>query len=511
METDVLIVGAGPTGLMLANQLARFGVDFQIIDPKSGPTRESRAMSVSSRSMEVYQQLGLADQILETSREIQGITMVHNGRTLAQVSLTDIGTEFSDFGRLTTTFEQNKNETLLYQNLTSRGKKVLWNYSFEGYEELEEGVVTTVKSTHDESTHNITSQYVVGCDGARSPVRHQLNVGFEGGTYDNKFYVADVQLKWEYGFDNVVMMPEKGVFVAFFPLQEKNAVRVIGTLPKEFADQDNIGFGDLQLKMKEVSKINFQIESVNWFSVYRIHHRVVDAFSRGRIFLAGDAAHIHSPAGGQGMNTGLQDAHNLGWKLAYVLQGQATPALLDTYNEERLPYAQALVNSTDKGFVFISGQQWWARTLRSYVVLPLFSVAMKYRKPAVKVFQQLSQLFYSYSKRSLASQQTQQRLKFKAGDRLPYMGPGYLKQLTEPNFYLIRISDRPLTHSQRQTLEQALPMPTTFLEDPLTEAWKQKGVRSELYLLVRPDQHLLYVGDHLDAAQLQKAFPYLTQ
>jgi len=212
MDTQVLIVGAGPTGLMLANQLNRFGIDFIVVDIKSGPTIQSRAMSISSRSMEVYQQLDLSDTILERSKEIQGITMVRNGKKYAHVNLTNIGEEFSDFARLTTTFEQNKNEQLLYRNLLNQGKDVMWHFSFLSYKESNGEVITQVKNIKDGSLRSINSKYIVGCDGASSVVRKYGDFSFEGDTYDNKFYVADVTLSWKYGFDNVVMVPEKRRF-----------------------------------------------------------------------------------------------------------------------------------------------------------------------------------------------------------------------------------------------------------------------------------------------------------
>jgi 2-polyprenyl-6-methoxyphenol hydroxylase-like FAD-dependent oxidoreductase len=502
MTTEVLIIGAGPTGLMFANQLQRFGIDFILVDTKSGPTLESRAMSVSSRSMEIYQQLGLSDTVLERSKKVQGITMLRNGKQLAQVNLTDIGDEFCDFARLTTTFEQNKNEQLLYENLLKQQKEVLWKHSFESCQETAEGVITQVKNLENQTITTIHSKYIVGCGGARSPVRKHSKFSFEGGTYDNKFYVADLSIRWDYGYDNVVMVPENGIFVAFFPLQEQNKIRVIGTLPKEFADQEDISFSTIEQKIKEVSKVEFEIAAVNWFSVYRIHHRVVDTFSKGRVFLAGDAAHIHSPAGGQGMNTGLQDAHNLGWKMAFVLKGYAPASLLDTYNQERLPYALSLVNSTDKGFEFISGHTWLTKTLRSYVVLPLFSVAMRYKMPAVQIFKRLSQLFYSYAKGPLALHQSQQKLTFRAGDQLPQRKNGYYNHFKAPTLHLVCIGKEPLSEDKKAQLSQLFPFEINVVEEKLSAQWKQYGVQSDLFILVRPDHHILFVGDTIAPHQV---------
>lgn len=495
MNTQVLIIGAGPTGLMLANQLNRFGIDNIVIDTKAGPTLESRALSVSSRSMEIYQQLGLSDTVLKRSKEVQGITMVHNGKKYAQVNLTEIGGEFCDFARLTTTFEQNKNEQLLYENLTENSSTVMWNHGFDSFKEGDGDVFTQVKNLKDNTIQTIRSKYLVGCDGARSAVRKGAGFSFEGGTYDNKFYVADVSLTWDYGYDNVVMMPEKGVFAAFFPLQKDKKMRIIGTLPKEFANVDDIDFSTVEKKVRQVAKVEFKIDELNWFSVYRIHHRVVDAFKKGNVFLAGDAAHVHSPAGGQGMNTGLQDAHNLGWKLGYVLNGDANDSLLETYNEERLPYARSLVNGTDKGFQFISGHSWLVRNVRSHFILPLFSLAMKYKWPAVGLFKRLSQLFYSYQKGSLSIGTSNQSLKFGPGDQIPFVRKEFYKNFNSQNFHLVCITSEELTRTQKESVRGSLPFPIDFLQERITPEWHKFGVQSDLFILVRPDHHILWLGD----------------
>lgn len=497
MNTQVLIIGAGPTGLMLANQLNRFGIENIVIDTKSGPTLESRALSVSSRSMEVYQQLGLSDTVLERSKEVQGITMFHKGKKYAQVDLTEIGGEFCDFARLTTTFEQNKNEQLLYENLSESNSTVLWNHGFNSFKEESGNVFTQVKNLKENTIQTIRSKYLVGCDGASSAVRKSAGFSFEGGTYDNKFYVADVSLSWSYGYDNVVMMPEKGVFVAFFPLQEKKKMRIIGTLPKAFANVENIDFSSVEKKVREAAKVKFNIEELNWFSVYRIHHRVVDTFKKGNVFLAGDAAHVHSPAGGQGMNTGLQDVHNLGWKLGYVLNGDANESLLDTYNEERLPYARALVNGTDKGFQFISGHNWLVRNIRSHLVLPLFSLAMNYKIPAVGLFKRLSQLFYSYSKSSLSIGKSNQSLNFGPGDQIPYIRKEFYKNFQSRKFYLVCITSEDLSQTKRKSVTDSFSFPIEFLEERISPEWRKFGVQSDLFVLVRPDHHILWVGDSL--------------
>jgi 2-polyprenyl-6-methoxyphenol hydroxylase-like FAD-dependent oxidoreductase len=424
VTTDVVIIGAGPTGLMLANQLNRFGVSFIVVDSKSSPTLESRAMSVTSRSMELYQQLNLSDKVLEQSLVINGFAFYNNAKKIAEASLAEIGNLYSDFGRMTTTFEQNKNETILYENLQTEKNNVWWNTLFIALTETNEGVIIEVENKIRLEKKTINANYIIGCDGARSVIRHQRDFTFKGGTYETKFYVADVCITWQQGYDKIVMAPAKGIFVAFFPLQGEKRMRIVGTLPVGFADKEVIDFDVLEAIIKKTSKFDLNFDSVGWHSVYKVHHRCVDEFSKGRIFLAGDAAHVHSPAGGQGMNTGLQDAHNLGWKLALVLNGIAKPALLHTYNEERLPFAQSLIQYTDKGFAILASGNWFIGLLRTYIILPLMGKLMNFNKPKIFLFKKLSQLFYSYKKYSLSLSFSKQKLKFKAGDRLPYIHKG---------------------------------------------------------------------------------------
>lgn len=355
MKTDVLIIGAGPTGLMLANQLNRFGINFFIADSKSSPTEQSRALAVSARSMELYQQLGLSDTVIEQSTDVVGFKIFMDGKNKADISLKGLGKGLSDFENFMNAFEQNKNEKLLSENLIEHNHSIQWNYEFIKFTEDGDSIKVELKNIKTNEILLVTTKYLVGCEGARSPVRHQLGLEFDGGTYENKFFVADTVLDWEFGYDKVILVPTPFVFITFFPLKGDKKIRVIGTLPREFENQEEIDFEALEKVIKESTKLELDFKEVLWHSVYKLHHRSVNVFNKGNVFLAGDSAHIHSPAGGQGMNTGLQDAHNLAWKLAFVIKGIAKDELLNTYNEERLPFAKALLNSTDKGFTFLAG------------------------------------------------------------------------------------------------------------------------------------------------------------
>ncbi len=494
LRTRVIIIGAGPTGLMAANQLSRFGIDFVLLDSKDGPTVQSRAITVTARSLEIYQQMGLTDAVLEEGARINSFNIYSAGKKKAEVKIGEIGIGLTDFHYLLG-YEQSKNEGLLYQNLKKIGHEVLWNTEFISLEQTPGAVAATVKNQSE--TFNITGTYLIACDGARSQVRHQLNFKFSGGTYENKFFVADVVMNWPLEYDRLVISPGDHSFCAFFPLKGEHCYRVVGTLPKGYTDREDIAFEDLDNTIKRTFKLPLEFEKVNWFSVYKLHHRCVDRFQSGNVFLAGDAAHIHSPAGGQGMNTGLQDAYNLAWKIAFVQKGIAKESLLETYNEERLPFAQWLMKFTDRAFTLMTSTNWFIRNLRKYIGLNLagFILSRKLLRP--RLFKTVSQTWYSYTGKSLSSGfSSKQKLTFRTGDRLPFIRSDYYTSFTTPGFHLIHISDQP---SQNLHPEKALPFPITLVHNRLEE-WKAFGVQLELFILVRPDNYILLIADCWDAA-----------
>ncbi len=234
-----------------------------------------------------------------------------------------------------------------------------------------------------------------------------------------------------------------------------------------------------------------EIENMNWFSVYKLHHRSVDTFKKGNVFLAGDAAHIHSPAGGQGMNTGLQDAYNLTWKMALVLKQIAGEKLLETYNEERLPFAKWLLKFTDRFFGIMTSSNIFISWVRNNILPTLlkFFFSRSFIRPIM--FRTLSQIQWSYKACSISQNKSAQKLKFKAGDRLPFVlinNETVYKLLTEPAFHLLIIGDTKTVN-------------TTEFVKPVTldiEAWKPFGVLKPLYILVRPDNYIGLIADEIN-------------
>jgi 2-polyprenyl-6-methoxyphenol hydroxylase-like FAD-dependent oxidoreductase len=498
---DVIIIGAGPTGLMAANQLARFNINFLIVDSKEGPTEQSRAIVITARSMEIYQQLGISQHAIEEGRFITDFAIFVKGKEKAMAHVGEFGKGLTDFSYLLA-FEQSKNEKLLVKNLAAYSKEVNWNTALENIVQQPNLIEVSLKYLYKphQPVEKVSAKYIIGCDGAGSMVRHLFNFSFKGGTYEQQFYVADTKLIWQEGFNKLILCPSRKNFCGFFPMAGSNTHRIIGTVPKALNDRHDIDFKDLEEAIKETVGFPIEIEAMNWFSVYKLHHRSVESFNKGNIFLAGDAAHIHSPAGGQGMNTGLQDAYNLCWKLAMVIKNRADEKLLTTYNEERLPFARWLLKFTDRFFGIMTSSNIIISWVRNNI-LP-FLLKFAFKRPFIRrtMFRTLSQVQWSYKDCSISKNKTVQKLKFRAGDRLPYVlinKESIYKQLRSSAFHLLIIGDTGNSFSADDLVKPV----TVGMEE-----WKRFGVTKPLYILVRPDNYIGLVADEMNEAILHDYF-----
>jgi len=503
MRTKILIVGAGPTGLMAACQLARFDCELIIIDQKACPTVESRAMILTPRSLEIYQQMGLGKDLLKKSKAIPDLAIFIDGREKARFNLSVAGNEMTRFPEFKA-FEQFKNEKLLYRFLEQTGRDVHWNTEFKSLRQRrKEVVVEASRSVNGVITPiTIIADFLLACDGASSPVRHALQMDFAGGTYPNKFFVADAKINWQQSPQRLIATPGRNNFCAFFPMYGDNSYRILGTLPAGDEPGKPKCFADVKRVIAETSKIPMQIEQVNWFSVYQLHHRCIKKFRNQNCFFLGDAAHIHSPAGGQGMNTGLQDAHNLAWKLALVTRQKASLHLLDTYHNERYPYAQWLLKFTDRLFEFMTGNSLLHHIVRKYLLSFFFYRVSANPWTRKKIFLSLSQLGYSYPSGPAKFQRTAQKLKFSTGGRCPYVKVNIEGEtestydlLNVPAFVLLMIGDFGNVPEIQLPLQWAALLKRVQL--PLDAQWRELGVIKNLILLIRPDQYIGLIADEL--------------
>ena len=259
--------------------------------------------------------------------------------------------------------------------------------------------------------------YLAGCDGAHSAVREALQIGFPGGTYDHLFYVADVDARGAVMNGELHGALDTTDFLIVFPLKDEGRARLIGTVRTDAEHQhDELSWDDVSQRVIEWMRID--VERVHWFSTYRVHHRVADQFRKGRAFLLGDAAHIHSPVGGQGMNTGIGDAVNLAWKIAAVVHGRADASLLDTYEPERIAFARRLVATTDRAFTGVTSDGAIARRVRLNVVPALAPALFAFTAARRFMFRTISQTAVNYRGSSLSEGRAGA---VHGGDRLPWV------------------------------------------------------------------------------------------
>ncbi|GJG85207.1 2-polyprenyl-6-methoxyphenol hydroxylase [Gemmatimonadetes bacterium T265] len=409
---QVLIVGAGPTGLVLALRLARHGVPFRIVDRNAGPAQASRAMAVQARTLEFYRQLGFADAVVAAGIQVEAAHVREGGHDVARVALADMGVGLSPYP-FVLCYPQDDHERFLVGQLAAAGVAVEWGVELTAFTQTDAGVRAVLDRGGTAETCGVA--YLCGCDGARSRVRETLAVGFPGGTYDQLFYVADVKVA-ERVPDELYMSLGDDAFALMLPVRSSGTHRFIGVMPPGLAGRTDLTFEDVRPSAEAL--LGAHAAEVHWFSTYRVHHRVASHFRAGRSFLAGDAGHIHSPAGGQGMNTGIGDAVNLSWKLAHVLQGRAAPSLLDTYEPERIAFARTLVATTDRVFTGVVGRGATGHLVRTWLVphlLPLLAGFAAVRRAA---FETVSQVRLSYHESALSAGRAGD---VHGGDRLPWV------------------------------------------------------------------------------------------
>jgi 2-polyprenyl-6-methoxyphenol hydroxylase-like FAD-dependent oxidoreductase len=323
---DILIVGAGPTGLTLACELKRRGLNFRLIDKLSTPTTQSRALALQARSLDIFEKLGALSRMLDKGLAVTTTHLYENGQEIGKAYFTTLPTPYP----FVLILPQSDTEAILAARLHELGGAIERSTELLS---LEGSLATLLLPSGKQET--IEATWIIGCDGAHSTVRHCLKLPFKGTKFPESFFLADVVIPNLAHREIHAFMTAKGI-LGIIPLPTSHHFRLITTFPTEQID------------------IPLSIERVIWSSLFSIHRRIVPHFSQGSTFLCGDAAHIHSPAGGQGLNIGIQDAFNLAWKLSAVLKKQSPPSLLSTYNEERHPVAQHTLWATTLATFFLS-------------------------------------------------------------------------------------------------------------------------------------------------------------
>ena len=378
LRTDVLVVGAGPSGLMLAACLARLGVDAIIVDGKDGPTRESRALGVQARSMELYDQLGLLDRVLAERSPATGIVPGAGRRAFGRVEFRGIGKGISPFTEITV-FEQSRNERLLADALAEWGRDVRWRHRLERLEVVDatDAAAASVIATlaGPDGPVSVRARYCIGADGSHSAVRESLGIPFEGVTNAYTFYIVDAADVSGLADESINIRFTEHHFLLAFPMGG-GRMRLLGVVRD--ADLDDAGqLPEPNVRALLHREFGVGYADASWFTTYRVHHRLAARFRDGPCFIVGDAAHIHSPVGAQGMNTGLQEAHNLACALADVIVRGMPDRRLDRYEAERRPVGRTLVATTDRLFGQVTSESRFARFVRGSALPRLGPVVVR--------------------------------------------------------------------------------------------------------------------------------------
>src|SRR5262245_21216502 len=512
MNVDVLIVGAGPTGLMLANQLARRGLQPMLIDRHSGPAQQSRAMAVQARTLEIYSKLGIIDNALALGEIAGAGNMWANGRWTAGIPVGEIGKRLSSFPYILM-LGQDDNERIMGDKLRELGINIAWNTELIGFQQQPDRVDATLKQP-DGTIRQVKASWVAGCDGSRSAVRELSRIGFPGAPYEHTFFVADTEATGPMKPGELNVYLWRDGFHLFFPMRGINRWRVIGILPKHLRQRDVVTFDEVVPAIREEAGTALAFPECSWFTTYRISHRPAAPVRDRRCFLLGDAAHIHSPAGAQGMNTGLQDAYNLAWKLALVVQGRADPTLLDTYEQERIPVAKRLLETTDRAFQLIVADGFLGALLRTKVIARVAATAMRFERVRTLAFRTISQIGISYPKSAL-SQATPSLPKGApaAGERFPWVQlrlksggrvDDLFQALDDIPFNLLLIGQPSVSAGALGGLEEFVRV-HAIPADPANGAELARAkVPQRSFYLLRPDGHVGLCGARIDVAAIKR-------
>ncbi len=409
---DVLVAGAGPTGLAMACELRRQGVECLVVDADDGPTplHESRALAIHASTMEVFHRLGVADPMVAQGRPVHGLSVYHGTNRIMgfRLALSPDETRYPYILSL----PQGQTERILIERLGELGGEVAWSTRLSSFKSDVNGVTAVLKGPSGGATH-VRARWLIGCDGPRSVVRHALGLSFAGGEYPERFLLADVRLHWPMPTDEgAIVLTSDGPFLSI-PLPESGWWRLIdatGAVEVDEPDAIVARFREMTARVA-ASGTPAMFDEVRWASSFLIHRRIVDRYRAGRCFVVGDAAHLHSPAGGQGMNIGVQDAVNLAWKLALVVRGEGREEILDSYNAERRPVAERVLRGTDWLTRVLTLRNPVARGVRNALLGVLSGVDAVRRK----LSRELSELSVSYRKSPIVGE----------------AGPGWLQSLQQ--------------------------------------------------------------------------------
>lgn len=467
-DTDVLIVGAGPVGLFLANECARRGLRWRLIEARSAQSEHSKALAIFPRTLEIFDMAGIASPFLEAANRVTWVAVVAHNRQLARIRFAPKETPYPFVAMV----PQDVTEKLLVAELRRKRGAVEYDTTFVSAVQ-HDGHVRAILDQKGKQIE-LTASFVVGCDGAHSAVRHLLNLSFEGAQYDALFMLADIETNELLPAHELQLCPSEFGALAIFPMSATHR-RIVATIEQPEGDVPSLDV--IRRTLAQRAPAGIEALSLRWSSYFRIHHRQVGRLHVGRMFIAGDAAHIHSPFGGQGMNTGLQDVWNLVWKLDLAVRGRGNEQLLDSYTAERRPVIKSVIETTHRLTRVMGTPSKIAQTLRD-VIIPVVSRLAAFQQRFV---QNLSELGIAYVGSPII-----------AGAGKRYFDESLRGGKGISNRFLLLVGGE----ANSQTKEAV----RRFCEslDGLVElrAAGQPGVA-----LVRPDGYIAYAGDSRDAGR----------
>jgi 2-polyprenyl-6-methoxyphenol hydroxylase-like FAD-dependent oxidoreductase len=521
----VLVVGAGPTGLTLAAQLDAVGASVRVVDRQLDRAHESRALAVLPRTLEVLRGLGISEALVERGNDAVQLQL-HLGERLVRTRLFDIGLDDTAYPFLLF-ISQAETEAVLNEHLAARGVEVERGVELVGFT-MDEHQVTCTLRHQNGSSEQLGARYLAGCDGARSSVRRLAGIPFEGGSYPQTFALGDLEV--DDGLDRDAAHAFIGApgTLFFFPLGRPASWHMLGMRPQSAPgtaehQEPRPSLADLQAIADGFTSGKLRLRDPVWLTYFRLHHRQAVHYRAGRIFLAGDAAHVHSPAGAQGMNTGIQDAWNLGWKLALVDTGLADEALLDSYQSERWPIGRFVLRFTDRATAIATSDSPVVRLMRNRVAPRLAPLVLRLSSGRAFGYRTVAQLRINYrSSPAVHEGKPALRRGPRAGDRLPdarifdHGRECWLHEaLATPAYHLLLCgpagswnSDQLAGQFERYAglvavHRLAREAAAGILQDVRGDAFARLGIERVAQYLVRPDGYIGYRSGSTDLRGLE--------
>ncbi|WHT23336.1 FAD-dependent monooxygenase [Crossiella sp. CA-258035] len=510
--TDVLVVGAGPVGLTLTHELLRRGVRVRLIDSADGPSVTSRALATHARSLEIYDQMGIVDRVLARGRRVQHFTMHQRGRRLVR-----FGPDYSELPTrfpFTLVIDQALTEEVLREAVEGLGTAVEWGVRLEDLRQNDTEAIATLRRA-DGSSEQVRTPWLVGCDGGHSTVRKRLELPLIGDSSE-RWLIADASVEVDLPTDSLHLMHLKGGTIMLVPFPQEGRWRLLDTVDVSYdGDKEALAarFAD---KIRTGCGLPATVRDLTWVSVFDIQQRMIPRMRDGRCFVAGDAAHVHSPASGQGLNTGVQDAFNLAWKLAMVVRGHARDPLLDSFSAERVPVGRALLDTTKTATRMVA-----LKSAVQGVALPIAFAVIRNTPPLKgkierKIMRGMTALALRYDDSPLTHAGTDPAARGpRPGGRVTEVTeadaaqPGWsalLAQLRDGRWTLAVTAD-----ADRHLVSAVGKEHADWLSPHVVDEVVRRGLglASQGWLLVRPDGYVSDRGERLDPAALTAAFARL--